>query len=89
MGPYLTVPRKEKDSVDGENAKVIINLNLIMHSYLFYSLNMVQLACKDGETQWKTHILLNSILGEEFPSLEYMMGMEVLSIMLFTFNDRE
>jgi hypothetical protein len=22
MGPYLTVPRKEKDSVDGENNKV-------------------------------------------------------------------
>ena len=23
MGPYLTVPRKEKESQDGENAKVI------------------------------------------------------------------
>ena len=22
MGPYLAVPKKEKDSVDGENAKV-------------------------------------------------------------------
>jgi hypothetical protein len=22
MGPYLTVPKKEKDSVDGENGKV-------------------------------------------------------------------
>jgi hypothetical protein len=56
MGPYLTVPRKEKDSVDGENAKVIINLKSMMYSYLFYSLNMVQLACRVGETQWKTHI---------------------------------
>lgn len=24
MGPYLTVPRKDKDSVDGENARVTI-----------------------------------------------------------------
>ena len=25
MGPYLTVPKKEKDSYDGENAKVLPN----------------------------------------------------------------
>jgi hypothetical protein len=29
MGPYLTVPRKEKDSVDGENAKVIIIIKIL------------------------------------------------------------
>lgn len=23
MGPYLTVPKREKESIDGENAKVI------------------------------------------------------------------
>ena len=28
MGPYLTVPKKEKDSIDGENARVSIYYNI-------------------------------------------------------------
>jgi protein phosphatase 1G len=30
MGPYLTVPRKEKESVDGENSRVAFSAQIII-----------------------------------------------------------
>jgi hypothetical protein len=55
MGPYLTVPKKEKHSVDGQNSKVDITLDdfMTLFSYISYRYDMEQLACKDGEILWK------------------------------------
>lgn len=62
MGPYLAVPRKEKDSVNGENSRVttmFLKLAQIFLTSLFiFSLNMEPQECKAGETQWKTPTLL-------------------------------
>ena len=56
MGPYLSVPKKEKESMDGENAKVTpIPFNLYPNSISF-SLSMVPQACKAGGTLWKIPI---------------------------------
>ena len=70
MGPYLTVPRREKESVDGENSKVnlidilycypyyldMINNRNILNEYVTFRLNMEHAECKAGETQWKIHM---------------------------------
>ena len=81
MGPYLAVPRKEKDSVNGENSRVntiFYKLALIFLTSLFiYSLNMEQQACKAGETQWKTPTLLVLTSETGLHSSEFMMDMEV------------
>ena len=62
MGPYLTSPKKDKDSENGENQRVnIIIFSLIelfeakkVNNTCEYRLNMEQQECKVGEIQWRT-----------------------------------
>jgi hypothetical protein len=59
MGPYLTVPRKEKETVDGENSRVrlviILKLALEVLTFIGRRLNLELVECRAGETQWKMH----------------------------------
>ena len=50
MGPYLAVPKKEKETENGENTKV-----RNCPPYIF-RLNLELVECKAGEILWKTHI---------------------------------
>lgn len=80
MGPYLTMPRKEKDSVDGENDKVLPFFNANLYILMsVYSCDMELVGCRDGETLWKTHILLKWTWVMAYLSSESMMDMEVCS----------
>ena len=49
MGPYLTTPKREKETQNGENARVSTSLWIDIGS-----LNSVLAACKDGVIPWRT-----------------------------------
>ena len=57
MGPYLSVPKKEKATVSGEGKNIIYAASEMQGKYFFLLLHQFQ----DGETQWKTHTLQSQI----------------------------
>ena len=57
MGPYLSVPKKEKHPTFGENAKVSLFLpKLSLLIFKNYRSSTEHAKCRVGETLWKTHI---------------------------------
>ena len=71
MGPYLGAPKKDKDSVDGENDKVCF------YRVKRCSLNMEHAGCKAGGIPWKMPISASLTWEKVFLSLESMMVMVV------------
>ena len=73
MGPYLAVPKKEKDSIDGENAKVPLPHFMLTACRW----DMAPPECKAGETPWRIRTSLNSISVMELHFSAFMTDMEV------------
>ena len=71
MGPYLTIPKKEKEVENGENHKVKSSHITLERS------NLVLAACKDGGIQWRILILHHYHLMGMLTSLVFSMVMEV------------
>ena len=85
MGPYLTVPKKEKETENGENVRVGIEDLLIIVNRL----NLEHVECKDGETQWRIHTSVLCSWMAMFTFLVSLMVMEVSKIILIFCLGRE